>query len=58
MTKLNQPRLANATPEYSSAQLDQIIRTIEQMVVQLNSTYTQDTQDISESETWFMARYQ
>jgi hypothetical protein len=58
MTKLNQPRLANATPEYSPSQIDQIIRTIEQMVVQLNSTFTQDAQDILESETWFMARYQ
>ena len=42
MAKLDQPRLANATPEYTPAQLDQIIRTIEQMVVQLNSTFTQD----------------
>jgi hypothetical protein len=58
MAKLNQPRLANATAEYSSSQLDQIIRTLEQMVLQLNTNFTQDAQDILESETWFMARYQ
>ncbi len=56
MTKLNQPRLANATPEYSSAQLDQIIRTIEQMVVQLNSTYTQDVQDANEAQAWYFIK--
>lgn len=56
MTKLNQPRLANATPEYSSAQLDQIIRTIEQMVLQLNNTFTQDVQDVNEAQAWYFIR--
>jgi hypothetical protein len=28
------------------------------MVLQLNTNFTQDAQDILESETWFMARYQ
>ena len=53
MAKLNQPRLANATDQYTPAQLDQIIRTIEQMVVQLNSTFTQDVQDANEAQAWF-----
>ena len=55
MAKLDQPRLANATPQYTPAQLDQIIRTLEQMVLQLNNTFTQDTQDIAEAQTWFMS---
>jgi len=53
MAKLNQPRLANATPEYTPEQLNQIIRTLEQMVQQLNSTFTQDVQDTLEAQTWF-----
>ena len=53
MAKLNQPRLANATPEYTPAQLDQIIRTLEQMVLQLNNTFTQDVQDTNEAQAWF-----
>jgi len=53
MAKLEQPRLANATPEYSAAQLDQIIRTLEQMVLQLNNTFTQDVQDTNEAQAWF-----
>ena len=53
MSKLDQPRLANATIEYNQQQLDQIIRTLEQMVLQLNNTFTQDVQDIAEAQNWF-----
>jgi CHASE3 domain sensor protein len=53
MAKLDQPRLANATPEYNQQQMDQIIRTLEQMVLQLNNTFTQDVQDIAEAQNWF-----
>jgi len=56
MAKLNQPRLANALPEYTPAQLDQIIRTLEQMVLQLNSTFTQDVQDVNEALTWYFIK--
>jgi hypothetical protein len=56
MAKLEQPRLANATAEYSQAQLDQIIRTLEQMVLALNSTFTQDTENMLEAECWFYSR--
>ena len=54
MAKLDQPRLANATPQYNQQQMDQIIRTLEQMVLQLNNTFTQDAQDIAEAQNWFM----
>ena len=54
MAKLDQPRLANDTPEYNQQQMDQIIRTLEQMVLQLNNTFTQDVQDIAEAQNWFM----
>jgi CHASE3 domain sensor protein len=56
MSKLDQPRLANATPEYSQQQLDQIIRTLEQMVLQLNNTFTQDVQDANEAQAWYFIR--
>ena len=56
MSKLDQPRLANATIEYNQQQMDQIIRTLEQMVLQLNNTFTQDVQDANEAEAWYFIR--
>ena len=56
MAKLDQPRLANATPEYTQQQMDQIIRTLEQMVLQLNNTFTQDVQDVNEAQAWYFIR--
>jgi len=56
MAKLDQPRLANATVEYNQQQLDQIIRTLEQMVLQLNNTFTQDVQDVNEVQAWYFIR--
>jgi len=56
MSKLDQPRLANATVEYNQQQLDQIIRTLEQMVLQLNNTFTQDVQDVNEVQAWYFIR--
>jgi hypothetical protein len=56
MSKLDQPRLANATIEYSQQQMDQIIRTLEQMVLQLNNTFTQDVQDVNEVQAWYFIR--
>lgn len=53
MAKLDQPRLANATAQYSQQQMDQIIRTLEQMVLQLNNTFTQDVQDANEAQAWY-----
>ena len=56
MAKLDQPRLANATVEYNQQQMDQIIRTLEQMVLQLNNTFTQDVQDVNEAQAWYFNR--
>jgi hypothetical protein len=56
MAKLYQPRLANATPEYNQQQMEQIIRTLEQMVLQLNNTFTQDVQDVNEAQAWYFIR--
>ena len=56
MAKLDQPRLANATPVYSQQQMDQIIRTLEQMVLQLNNTFTHDVQDVNEAQAWYFIK--
>jgi CHASE3 domain sensor protein len=56
MSKLDQPRLANATIEYNQQQMDQIIRTLEQMVLQLNNTFTQDVQDANEAQAWYFIK--
>ena len=56
MAKLDQPGLANATVEYNQQQMDQIIRTLEQMVLQLNNTFTQDVQDVNEAQAWYFIR--
>ena len=56
MSKLDQPRLANATIEYNQQQMDQIIRTLEQMVLQLNNTFTQDVQDVNEAQAWYFIK--
>jgi|TARA_R110000772_G_scaffold194505_1_gene305265 hypothetical protein len=56
MSKLDQPRLANATAEYNQQQMNQIIRTLEQMVLQLNNTFTQDVQDVNEVQAWYFIR--
>ena len=56
MAKLEQPRLANATKEYSQSQIDQIIRTLEQMVLALNTTFNDDSENKAEAQAWFMMR--
>jgi len=56
MSKIPQPRLANATPQYSAEQINQIIRTLEQIIQQLNSNFTQEVQDINEAEAWFFIK--
>jgi len=53
MSKIDQPRLANATPEYSASQIDQIIRTLEQIVLQLNSTFTQEAEERAEQQAFY-----
>lgn len=57
MSKISLNRLSNATPQYSQTQLDQIIRTLEQIVFQLNNTYTRNTEDKAEAQAWYTARY-
>ena len=43
-----------AKPEYTSAQLDQLVDTLEQLVQQLNTTFSnQIPENNSEQQAWF-----
>jgi hypothetical protein len=57
MSKLNNVRLPNAASvAYSPHQIDQMIRSIEQIVLQLNSNYTPNvTEDKAEAMAWFFS---
>lgn len=55
MSKITNVRLPNAAPlQYSPAQFDQLVRSLEQIILQLNSTYgsTFDTNTSSASEVF------
>lgn len=54
MSKINNVRLPNAAPrDYSPEQFNQLVRSLEQVILQLNSTYTPTTSDnIAGAATW------
>jgi hypothetical protein len=54
MSKINNVRLPNATPSgYDPAQFNQLVRSLEQVVLQLNTTYSSTTsQDTAAAGTW------
>ena len=56
MAKITNVRLPNsAAPEYSQEQTNQIIRSLEQIVLTLNTNYTPIvSQDTAAAYTWFM----
>ena len=56
MAKITNVRLPNgAAPEYSPEQTDQLIRSLEQIVLALNTNYTPIvSQDTAAAYTWFM----
>lgn len=55
MSKINNVRLPNAaTQQYSPEQFNQLVRSLEQIVLQLNSTYTPTvTEEQAVSSDWF-----
>jgi hypothetical protein len=56
MSKITNVRLPNANPtDYSAEQFNQLVRSLEQIVLQLNSTYTPVvSEDKDQAQTWFM----
>lgn len=56
MSKINNVRLPNARAEYSAEQFDQLVRSLEQVVFQLNNTYTPTTsEDKTGAASWMAA---
>ena len=56
MSKINNVRLPNARPQYSAEQFDQLVRSLEQIVFQLNNTYTPTTsEDKAGAVSWMAA---
>ena len=54
MAKITINRLPNATQEYEPSQIDQLIRLLEQIVLNLNTTYSQDIEDKSSGRSWYL----
>ena len=56
MSKINNVRLPNASAAYSPEQFNQLVRSLEQVIFQLNNTYTPTTSDnIAAASTWMSA---
>lgn len=54
MSKIFNVRLPNASPQYNPQQFDQLVRSLEQIVLQLNNTYTSTTdQNQAATASWF-----
>ena len=56
MAKITITRFPDAPEEYNSRTISELSRLLEQLILQLNSTYTEDTQNTSEAEAWFFSR--
>ena len=56
MAKIIVPLLPHATPEYDQSQMAQLVQTLEQMILVLNTTYTPVTLgDEEEQRAWFLS---
>jgi hypothetical protein len=57
MSKIFNVRLPNASSQYDPQQFDQLVRSLEQIVLQLNSSYTPiTTEDKDQAQTWFLGK--
>ena len=55
MAELTLQRFPDPRSEYDAAQAAELIRQLEEMVQQLNTQYTQDTQEESTRRAWFFS---
>lgn len=55
MSKITNVRLPSvATRDYNAEQFNQLVRSLEQVIFQLNQTYTPTTtEDKDQAQTWF-----
>tara|TARA_R110000824_G_scaffold50745_1_gene141472 strand:- start:10980 stop:11150 length:171 start_codon:yes stop_codon:yes gene_type:complete len=55
MAKIQIPRLPQAAQEYSQAQMNTMIQTLDQMIFLLNNSYTPEIlREEDEQITWFL----
>ena len=54
MAKLTLQRFPDPREEYQREQQAELIRQLEEMIQQLNTQYTQDTQEESTRRSWFL----
>ena len=55
MAKLTLQRFPDPRPEYDAQQTAEIIRQLEELIQQLNTQYTQATQEESTRRSWFFS---
>tara|TARA_R100001510_G_C7490716_1_gene98652 strand:- start:236 stop:406 length:171 start_codon:yes stop_codon:yes gene_type:complete len=55
VAKLTLQRFPDPRPDYDAQQAAELIRQLEEMVQQLNTQYTQDTQEESTRRAWFLS---
>ena len=55
MAKLTITRFPDPREEYERGQQAELIRQLEAIILQLNSSYTQDTQEESTRRSWFFS---
>ena len=55
MAKLTLQRFPDPRPEYDAQQSAELIRQLEELVQQLNTQYTQDTQEEPTRRSWFFS---
>jgi len=53
MAKLTLQRFPDPPQEYNSQNFFELIRQLEELIQQLNTAYTQDTQEESTRRAWF-----
>ena len=55
MAKLTITRFPDPRPEYDAQQSAELIRQLEDLILQVNSSYTIDTQEESTRRSWFFS---
>jgi hypothetical protein len=58
MSKITSVRLPNVgSSQYNPEQFNQLVRSLEQIILQLNSSYTPiTTEDKDQAQTWFLGK--
>jgi hypothetical protein len=55
MAKLTLTRFPDPRPEYDAQQSAELIRLLEELILQLNTQYTQDTQEEATRRAWYFS---